>query len=312
MGKNKHKRARKNMNKIASKTVAVDETPTDIELLEPVQDEGEIISDEETGGNPENDQAAVDVANQTSVEKEADNEPVDDEPTEEKAASDQADAVKHSYDNEDSVDTVLDIEKLPVKEDGIDNVAADQVAAEKVSTQPSSEERFKAITVKMGKLNISVDPSNPQAIVATRSDLEDIISDLEQFQTDCKMNGDAEHIPTLLTDIEQLLSQTHVLHGHISKQMHAMHRMDNVDSDAGDDAGADADASDSEELLSREEISKLLLLTNKAYQAQHIDLNQKAFLKDEIVRRKGYLRKVVEQEDFANVLTTLALFAQIP
>ena len=178
----------------------------------------------------------------------------------------------------------------------------------------------------MGNLNISVDPSNPKAISATKTNLEEIISDLVQFSSDCRLNGDTDRIPTLVGDIDQLLSQTRVLHGHISKQIHAMHRMDiETDRDGdrngggdrhGDDTGSGSNSEDGgeyeEDPLNREEIAKLLLLTSKAYQAKHIDKEQKGHLKDEIVRRRSYLRKVVEQEDFGNVLTTLATFARIP
>lgn len=58
--------------------------------------------------------------------------------------------------------------------------------------------------------------------------------------------------------------------------------------------------------LQREEIAKLLLLSSRAHTIQQIDVQQWRLLKDEICRRKGYLRDILRQSDISAVMAALA------
>jgi len=156
------------------------------------------------------------------------------------------------------------------------------------------------ITEKMTKLDISVDPSNPKAINNTKAKLEEIIRDLEEFSKDCKESVDSEKIPSLMSDISDLLQQVQILYSHISKQAKAIDRYE--------DEGESYD----EEELSREEIAKLLLLTSKAFRGQQITAEQRGFIKDKVVKREGYLRKILQQEELGTVVNALVTFANIP
>lgn len=167
--------------------------------------------------------------------------------------------------------------------------------------EPSEAElRFIAITQKMTKLDISVDPSNPNAIINTKTKLEEIISDLQVFERDCREGADSDKIPSLLGDISELLQQVRTLYGHISKQAKAMDRCE------------DEDSSEEEEALERSEIAKLLLLTSKAFRTGQITPQQRAAIKDKVINRDGYLRKILQQEELGTVVNALVTFANIP
>eukprot|EP01006_Ploeotia_vitrea_P033362 TRINITY_DN65471_c1_g1_i1.p1 TRINITY_DN65471_c1_g1~~TRINITY_DN65471_c1_g1_i1.p1 ORF type:complete len:180 (+),score=3.66 TRINITY_DN65471_c1_g1_i1:42-581(+) len=167
-----------------------------------------------------------------------------------------------------------------------------------IAQMSQAEEKFINITKKMTQLDISVDPSNPKGLINTQNQLNEIIKDLENFAIECKNNGDSERIPSLNKDIQELLSQTHTLYGHISKQVKAMDRYE------------DEEESYDELELNREEIVKLFLLTSKAYKNKQIDEKQKGFIKDRIIHRDGYLRKIMQQEELG--VPTLATFASLP
>ena len=161
-----------------------------------------------------------------------------------------------------------------------------------------AEEKFGKIAMKMTDLNIAVDPSNPNGLRNTEFKLKEIIDDLTKFKQESQSNGDCKAIPTLSNDIEELLSQTTVLYGYISKQLKAMNRYDNEEE------------SFDELELDRNEIAKLLILTSKLYNTKQIDLKQKGYIKDKIIRKEGYLRKMLQQEELG--LNTLATFASLP
>ncbi len=58
-------------------------------------------------------------------------------------------------------------------------------------------------------------------------------------------------------------------------------------------------------VLQREEIAKLLLLTIKSYELNRISVKQKGHIKDQVCRRLGYLRLVLQQEDIGLIIEAL-------
>lgn len=161
----------------------------------------------------------------------------------------------------------------------------------------SLEEKFAAVTNKMSTLDLAIDPSNPDSLSKAKAQLDEIIGDLEEFLEDDLLNDNSEKSKALLADVTELLDQTRVLQGHIAKQISS--NVSNAFSSTSSD-----DSSESE--LKRDEIAKLLLLVSRAFGIQQISLEQRGFLKNEIVNRKGYLRSVVQQEDIGKVLAMLA------
>jgi hypothetical protein len=162
----------------------------------------------------------------------------------------------------------------------------------------SLEEKFAAVTNKMGSLDLAIDPSNPGSLSKAKAQLDEIIGDLEEFVEDDLLNDNSEKSKALLADVTELLSQTRVLQGHISKQVTA-----NI---SNAPASTPADETSDEPELKRDEIAKLLLLVSRAFGISQISVEQRGFLKNEIVNRKGYLRAVVQQEDIGKVLGMLA------
>jgi len=161
----------------------------------------------------------------------------------------------------------------------------------------SLEEKFAAVTNKMGTLDLAIDPANPGSLTKAKAQLDEIIGDLEEFVEDDLLNDNSEKSTALLADVSELLSQTRVLQGHISKQISA-----NVQNAPSSTPMDDSD----EPELRRDEIAKLLLLVSRAFGIQQISVEQRGFLKNEIVNRKGYLRTVVQQEDIGKVLGMLS------
>lgn len=54
---------------------------------------------------------------------------------------------------------------------------------------------------------------------------------------------------------------------------------------------------DRKTLLTRDEVAKLLLAVQKAFQLGKISAKQKSHLKDQICSRSSYLRLIVQQDD---------------
>lgn len=135
-------------------------------------------------------------------------------------------------------------------------------------------------------------------------------SDLHSGREDAR-----EHRKALNREIEELLRQTQLLYAQLERtlQMKKNQNAQNISA-----------TSDSEEPeLSREEVAKLLLLISRAYSIQHITSAQRRLvqphrmiqlnnmqnfrkIKDDVCQRKGYLRKLVREQDIGKVLQNLA------
>ncbi len=82
----------------------------------------------------------------------------------------------------------------------------------------SLEERFAEITTKMGTLDLAINPNDPSSLIKAKSQLDDIISDLELFVEGGLTEGTTDKSKALLAYVAYLLSQTNVLRGHIAKK----------------------------------------------------------------------------------------------
>lgn len=157
------------------------------------------------------------------------------------------------------------------------------------------ETDFENIHVRLGALQINGHMSQ-ETITKTILELEDIVKLLEQ-ERDKIDDDNSESRTTILT----LIDQSNALKGHLEKQSEAMKRLHDFQSDSEDD----------ESLLSRKEISNLLILCSKAYHDKKIDSSQRSQLKNDIVRRKSYLRRCAEGGDISNLVAIVAS-SQIP
>lgn len=178
-----------------------------------------------------------------------------------------------------------------------------------VKSSPSkqvSATDFAAMTSRVENLDLEIDPSNPQSLLRAKGDIDSIVRDLENFNAAGanKFSADDDgsegvHLEaSLVSDIGELLEQTKMLQDHINKQVKAMDRYT--------DDEPPAQETDSVRPLEREEIAKLLLLVARAYGIQQISVEQRAFIKNEICGRKGYLRNILLQDDIGAVISSLA------
>ena len=176
-----------------------------------------------------------------------------------------------------------------------------------LSSKSKLEERFAAITTKMGSLDLAIDPTLPDSLVRAEEQLGDIMQDLESFVKENLLDEDSDQAKALLGDVNVLLTQTKILQDHISRQIKAQQSSKTI---SVSNSGDDGNNSNAEADLKRDEIAKLLLLVSRAFGIKQITPEQRNFLKSEIVNRKGYLRKVVQQEDIGQVLAMLSAISK--
>ena len=170
------------------------------------------------------------------------------------------------------------------------------------------EERFAAITTKMGSLDLAIDPTQPDSLIRAEAQLGDIMNDLECFVNENLLDEDSEQAKALLGDVNVLLTQTKILQEHISRQIKSQQSSKSISISSNDFGNNNRNSE--EEDLKRDEIAKLLLLVSRAFGIKQISPEQRNFLKTEIVSKKGYLRKVVQQEDIGQVLAMLSAISK--
>jgi hypothetical protein len=101
-----------------------------------------------------------------------------------------------------------------------------------------------------------------------------------------------------------MLEQTQLLYKQIDATLQRITAKD--DSARATSTASSSSTSSTEPPLQREEIAKLLLLSSRAHSVQQISVQQWRALKDEICRRKGYLRQILRQSDISSVMAALA------
>jgi hypothetical protein len=198
---------------------------------------------------------------------------------------------------------------------------------------------FASFASRVESIDRSIDMKKPSTLMTAKHDLAQIIGDLESLQANevspsppssplfstLKQidgltlssqdvgNGNREealsHRKHLHAEIENMLEQTQLLY----KQIDAtLQRITAKDPSAASGASGSSSSStsssahNSEPPLQREEIAKLLLLSSRAHSVQQISVQQWRGLKDEICRRKGYLRQILRQSDISSVMAALA------
>jgi hypothetical protein len=117
------------------------------------------------------------------------------------------------------------------------------------------------------------------------------------------------HRKHLNTEIENMLEQTQLLYKQIDVTLQRITANDEKKTDSSPSFSSPSSPTrkeNSEPPLQREEIAKLLLLSSRAHTIQQINVQQWRALKDEICRRKGYLRDILRQSDISAVMAALA------
>lgn len=99
------------------------------------------------------------------------------------------------------------------------------------------------------------------------------------------------------------MTQTIHLYKQLDSSLNALAAQLNSENDAREE-GTRGEV-DEEKVLERDEIAKLLLLVARAFAFQHITLDQKSVIKNDIVRRKPYLRQIVMLDDISSIMNAL-------
>lgn len=204
------------------------------------------------------------------------------------------------------------------------------------------QEKFFKIAERVESLSGIIDPSQPETLLYAQGILSSIISDLNVMASDSAATGADGQSPNMIEEVKGLLEQTKGLKGHIDRAISIRETMgfsdqqeastDQVTPDAvdaaprytssGNNNNNDNDDDDGSEPLSkdeikmymekqssaelkREEISVLLMLVATAYKAQLLTQAQRGFLKNQIVRRLGVLRVILQLNDIPSQIEAL-------
>jgi len=163
----------------------------------------------------------------------------------------------------------------------------------------SIDSRFTAMAQRVESIDLILDPRNPQSLKQADNDLGKVIEELEQLQSIGQRGtpvGPDDVYGPLTGDISELLQQTRLLRDQIKKSIPSTLL---YESNKRDDK-------EPEPPLTREEIAKLLLVVSRAFSIALITIEQRSFIKDEICKRKVYLRGVLQSEDIFAVMKSLA------
>jgi hypothetical protein len=198
------------------------------------------------------------------------------------------------------------------------------------------QEKFFKIAERVESLSGIIDPNQPETLLYAQGILSSIISDLNVMASDNTATGSDGQSPNMIEEVKGLLEQTKGLKGHIdraisiretmgfSDQQEASQpdqvtpesspRYTSANSNNGDDDDSEPLSNDEIKMymekqssaeLRREEISVLLMLVATAYKAQLLTQDQRGFLKNQIVRRLGVLRVILQLNDIPSQIEAL-------
>jgi hypothetical protein len=170
---------------------------------------------------------------------------------------------------------------------GIDRQYSVQ-SSQAINTLNSLDNAFATMAQRVADLDKSIDPRNLESIITAKNNLAQIIGDLEKLQcnkldaveTTELHSGQVEakaHRKALNREIDSLLEQTQALYKQLNVIIQSRVAQMALEQSAPSSAKAPSPSEgNEEEPLSREELSKLLLLVSKASQNDYISNEQKA------------------------------------
>ncbi len=186
------------------------------------------------------------------------------------------------------------------------------------------EKQFKEMAERVTKLDLNIDATSPVSLIRTKQELGNIVQDLSkllEFEKSSSESGDG----SLKTEIEELLNQTASLYEALDASIMQAVRLeaernnnnnnadddDDDEDDDEDDDDEDDDNTSDQQPLTRDEIAKLLLVTTRAASFGHLTDAQKGLIKDDIVRRRPYLRHIIHHnENIPAVMHALKALAE--
>ena len=166
----------------------------------------------------------------------------------------------------------------------------------------SVDQSLKSIAERVGRLDLLIDPSNPNSLREAQQTLNSIVSELQSISS--VRNRDLSHNERLVIDeIDELLNHTIVLKQQIDSTISENQDLYNT---INRHSSSNTDASDEpiDQPLNQEEIRKLLLLVSQAQSMNILTVNQKSLIKDQICRRQSFLRLILV-DDITVILSSM-------
>ena len=197
-----------------------------------------------------------------------------------------------------------------------------------MSASESLREKFFAMAKRVESLSGIIDPREPDSLIYAQGILNAVIEDLEAMVTVGNAAGENE-VSQLMSEINGLLQQTQGLKAHIDKAVEIQSTLSEEAQAQGTQESLSEGSSENEERnseksgkaqkdfvreyvnqqgdmpLDRQEIGKLLLLVARAHKTGVLSMQQKSFLKTQIVGRIGMLRVVLQLEGLEMIFHAL-------
>ena len=192
-----------------------------------------------------------------------------------------------------------------------------------MSASGSLRDNFFAMAKRVESLSGIIDPREPDSLIYAQGILDAVISDLEAMV----LAGDAaeeNEASQLMNEISGLLTQTRGLKAHIDKAVEIQSNLsEEAQAQAAQQQQSDEGSKENpakgdqrdmvreyvnqqgDKPLDRQEIGKLLLLVARAHKTGKLTVEQKAFLKNQIVNRIGMLRVVLQLDGLETVFNAL-------
>lgn len=164
------------------------------------------------------------------------------------------------------------------------------------------DQRLSNVAQRVSTLDLLIDPSNPKSLLQAKETLQAIVNELQFISSIRNKNDLSNSEKIVLNEIDELLNHTYMLKQQIDSTIAENHLIyETINNNSTNPTPAAAQA---EELLSQEDIRKLLLLVSKAHSLNILTVTQKGLIKDQICRRAIFL-KLVLVEDLTVTLSAL-------
>ena len=166
----------------------------------------------------------------------------------------------------------------------------------------SVDQSLKSIAQRVGRLDLLIDPSNPNSLREAQETLNGIINEL-QIISSAKDSELSQNEMLVINEIDELLNHTIVLKQQIDSTIsenqdlyNAINKHSSINTNASEES--------IDRPLNQEEIRKLLMLVAQAQSMNILTVNQKSLLKDQIVRRQSFLRLILV-DDITVILSSM-------
>ena len=165
------------------------------------------------------------------------------------------------------------------------------------------KERFLAMASRVEAMGVGLSLSDPASLIRTQKLLEAIIKDLQDMVRIGQQSSYGSE-SKIMQDVIELYGQTTRLHKHLSDSI-SKQQAAPPPPQRQDEASSSADMIGAQPPLNRDEIGKLLLLTNRGYKLSQLSKKQRGYIKHQILLQQGYLRVIIPLNDIGQIMSAL-------